>query len=127
MSKASRSLYYDFNRAFASINQNIYTVNAVNNLVTWVRMEPSSPADLGTYKMSPAYVGSPSVGEMTTRFSHQITYKSAKFNDAAGQYANVTSTSGRLSFSSAASGGTPSVSTDKSFSIALSLSTLRIS
>ena len=110
---------YNLNSSFVAnapdITTHDYDVTASEKLVTWIRMENStSPNDLGPYKLSPVYENTPVKG--TARLGNK-SYPAVTLSDSSNTSVQVTSTSGHLSFTSLASGGTPTATSDQPFSI----------
>lgn len=116
MARVRKITDYDLNSSFVDTSKNLYSVDAAKSLRFWCRMNPGSPTDLGPNSLSPTYDSSPVVASIILG---NKTYYALVANDAAGQAAKVSATSGLLSFSSAASGGVPSAGTDRSFSVSL--------
>jgi len=110
---------FDLNYAFEDLHSNNYTSN--NNLVLWARMSGSlhnmAPTDLGPNDMPLEYEGIPN---FTIATFGDNDYPAAEFVDLpGGTSANVVSSDGLLSFSSAGDGGTPTLYTDRPFSVSL--------
>jgi hypothetical protein len=107
---------YDLNKSWSDDQDNFYSQSTANELRLWVRMDPSTPDDLGPYNLSPTYAVAPPINEV--RLGNKL-YPAATFNDAANSYAQVKDTSGRLCFTSLGDGETSPGGTDRPFSISL--------
>ena len=119
MAKAKKTSYYSLNKNFLardtrSAGSHEYTLEAAQKLVMWTRMLSTGPVDRGPNSLTPAYENTPNFSEV--QLGNKI-YPAAQFNDTGEDSAYVTSTSGLLSFSSLASGGTPTATSDQPFSI----------
>lgn len=121
MPRAGKIGYYNLNKRFnvkstSTLDSYTYTADAASNLAMWTRMMSTGPVDKGPNSLSPAYENTPNFSEVQLG---NKTYPAAQFNDTGEDSASVTSTSGLLSFSSLATGGTPTATSDKPFSISL--------
>ena len=122
MAKAKKTGYYSLNKNFIardieSSHVYEYSLESAQKLAMWARMLPTTPEDRGPNNLSPVYENTPSFSEVN--LGNKI-YPAAQFNDiGTSTSAYVTSTSGFLSFSSLASGGVPTATSDQPFSISL--------
>ena len=107
----------DLNISFADSDNNVYPVEAEESLRLWARMTETTPTNLADRtSLSPTYDGAPSTSKQQIGFN---SYDTVTFSDTDGTNAQVTSTSGLLSFSTAGDGGATSATTDLPFSVSM--------
>tara|TARA_B100001123_G_scaffold437566_1_gene570025 strand:- start:6616 stop:10506 length:3891 start_codon:yes stop_codon:yes gene_type:complete len=118
--KATSTKTIDLNRAFKDWRGNVYGVDAYSNLVMWLRMTATTPTDAGPNKISTvSYENSAPTSEVQFAPHRGFIYRAVRCNDSSAQSAYATAASGLLSFSSLGNGGTPTVTSDRPFSVSM--------
>jgi len=116
MAKASKVARYNLLQAFNDIYSNTYS--AYQSLVLWMEMTSASPTDTSNNASTTvSYENTPIISQVVFGPDSIQKYWSATFSDATNTNAVALNTDGNFCFTSLASLGTPTATSDRPFSI----------
>jgi hypothetical protein len=116
MAKASKVARYNLLQAFNDIYGNTY--RAYQSLVLWMEMTPVSPTDASNNASTAMlYENTPTISQVVLGPDSIQKYWSATFSDVTATNAVALNTDGNFCFTSLASLGTPTATSDRPFSI----------